>query len=142
MRGFLLWSRPSHLGPELVHAPVPRLLNGLQHLRLPRLQSLKQTLKVLGGAAFSQLAVFLQGGDEFMQRECVFLKVSIEEKHRNRKQPRGQMQTRRRDTNIVCIVRLERGAPHLGSNNDWLFHSFAGWFCVTYQNVFILLVKR
>lgn len=54
------------LSPELLHASVPRLLDGAQHLRFPLLQSFKQTLKVLGGTALGGLAVFLQGEDAFM----------------------------------------------------------------------------
>lgn len=54
------------LSPELLHASVPRLLDGPQHLRFPLLQSFKQALKVLGGTALGGLAVFLQGDDAFM----------------------------------------------------------------------------
>lgn len=48
-----------HLPTELVQAPVPRLLNGPQHFRLPLLESLKEKLEVFIGLSFCKLAVFL-----------------------------------------------------------------------------------
>lgn len=49
----------SYLSPELVQASVSRLFDGPQHLWLPLLQSLKQTLKVLISSTLCQLAIFL-----------------------------------------------------------------------------------
>lgn len=48
-----------HLAPKLVQTPRPRLLDGPQHLKLPLLEGLEQSLKVLVGPTLRQLAFLL-----------------------------------------------------------------------------------
>lgn len=49
-----------HLSPEPVHAQVPGLLDGPQHLSLSLLKGLEETLKVFVGPSLCELPVFLR----------------------------------------------------------------------------------